>query len=92
MQIPILAIRHDKELWGDDVNEFNPERFSNGVSRASKHPNAFMAFSFGPNICIGQSFEAKLIMAMLLSFSLFPSHRHCVMQLGKSHYDITLEP
>ncbi|EFJ28073.1 hypothetical protein SELMODRAFT_94541 [Selaginella moellendorffii] len=78
----IAGLHQDKELWGDDAGQFNPDRFKDGISRSCKHPNAFMPFSFGPRVCVGQSFamiEAKVILAMILQrflFRLSPSYRH----------------
>lgn len=80
--IPILAIHHDQTLWGDDVNEFNPARFSMGVAGAAKHPQAFIPFGVGPRTCIGRNFsmiETKVVLAMILqrfSFEISPSYRH----------------
>jgi PHYB activation tagged suppressor 1 len=83
----INTIHTDKDLWGDDVYEFKPMRFENGVVRAAKHPNAFMAFSIGPRACIGQNFtmiQAKVVLAMILqrfSFSLSPKYVHAPKDL-----------
>ncbi|KAH7424338.1 hypothetical protein KP509_11G003200 [Ceratopteris richardii] len=62
-------MHRDKEMWGDDVDEFRPERFANGISRACKGMHGFMPFGYGPHICIGQTFamlEAKLVLASVL--------------------------
>ncbi|XP_031477966.1 cytochrome P450 72A397-like [Nymphaea colorata] len=80
--IPILLIQHDKEIWGDDADKFDPDRFSKGVSNASKHKMGFIPFGWGPRICLGQAVAitgAKLALAMILqhfSFELSPSYVH----------------
>ena len=80
--IPILAIHHDQALWGNDVNEFNPARFAEGVARAAKHPVAFIPFGLGIRTCIGQNLallQAKLAVAIMLqrfTFRMSPTYQH----------------
>ncbi|KAL1189256.1 Cytochrome [Cardamine amara subsp. amara] len=80
--IPLLKMHTDKTLWGSDADKFNPMRFSNGVSRAANHPNAFITFGIGPRVCIGQNFamiEAKTVLTMILQrfrLSLSGEYKH----------------
>lgn len=91
--IPVLAIHHDKNIWGEDANEFNPERFSQGTAKACRNnPMGFIPFSFGPRKCVGQTFaimEAKIVLAMIITtftFHLSPSYRHAPISV------LTLKP
>ncbi|XP_051127243.1 cytokinin hydroxylase [Andrographis paniculata] len=77
--IPVIALHHSKEIWGDDANEFNPQRFASRSAGAGRH---FLPFAAGPRNCVGQLFaqmEAKIILAMLLSkfsFAISQTYRH----------------
>ncbi|CAI0389585.1 unnamed protein product [Linum tenue] len=80
--IPILALHHDQTVWGNDVNEFNPGRFADGVARAAKHPAAFIPFGLGVRSCVGQNLaimQAKLTLAIIIqrfTFKLAPTYKH----------------
>uniref|UniRef100_A0A7N0TJM7 Cytochrome P450 n=1 Tax=Kalanchoe fedtschenkoi TaxID=63787 RepID=A0A7N0TJM7_KALFE len=87
--LPILSIQRDHQLWGEDANEFKPERFSEGVSKSQV---TFLPIGGGLRICIGQNLalsEAKMAISLILqrfSFELSPSYTHAPQAL------LTLQP
>ncbi|KAK9071514.1 hypothetical protein SSX86_010083 [Deinandra increscens subsp. villosa] len=85
--LPIMLIHYDEQLWGSDARKFNPDRFSQGISKATKNQVIYFPFGWGPRICVGQNFallEAKIALAMILrkfSFEFSPSYIHAPNQI-----------
>lgn len=88
LYISPLAIHHDPHIWGEDVHQFKPERFAEGVAKATKNTAAaFLPFGFGPRTCVGLNFaiiETKIALSMILqrfTFTLSPTYVHSPVQL-----------
>ncbi|KAI0855196.1 cytochrome P450 [Xylaria cubensis] len=66
--VNIRGLHHDRRIWGEDVDEFRPERLMDG--RMEKlPPNALKMFGDGPRACIGRFFaeqEMAMATAMIL--------------------------
>lgn len=64
------VMARDKEYWGEDAAEWNPDRWFKG-ELANKEPSTFVysMFQAGPRICLGKDLallEAKSCVAMLM--------------------------
>ncbi|KAJ9547107.1 hypothetical protein OSB04_019650 [Centaurea solstitialis] len=88
LHVPVLALHHDRKIWGEDAHLFKPERFSEGISKATKNnPSAYMPFGFGHRNCVGSNFAtntAKITLAMILQryrFTPSPNYVHSPVHL-----------
>ena len=67
--LPPLAFNTSKELWGEDAEDFNPDRWmaaGQHNSGGAQSNYAMMTFIHGPRSCIGQGF-AKAEFACLVA-------------------------
>ncbi|CAN6578539.1 unnamed protein product [Malus baccata var. baccata] len=82
-----LSFHHDPRIWGEDTQLFKPERFAEGIAKATNNNiGAFVPFGIGPRSCVGLNFainEAKIVLSMILqrySFTLSPGYVHLPTQ------------
>ncbi|MUL34451.1 bifunctional cytochrome P450/NADPH--P450 reductase [Priestia megaterium] len=85
----ISQLHRDKEAWGDDVEDFRPERFED----PSKVPNhAYKPFGNGQRACIGMQFalhEATLVLGMILQHFELIDHTNYKLNVKQT---LTLKP
>ncbi|KAG8060831.1 hypothetical protein GUJ93_ZPchr0002g24845 [Zizania palustris] len=95
MWIDVVAMHRDAALWGEDVNEFRPERFMReAVQGGCRHRLGFLPFGFGGRICVGRNLtamELRVVLTMVLrrfSLEVAPHYRHApriMLSLRPSH-------
>jgi cytochrome P450 / NADPH-cytochrome P450 reductase len=95
-----LMLHRDKSVWGDDAEEFRPERFS-PENEAKILPNAYKPFGNGIRACIGRQFalqEATLVLGMLLQRFELVDHTDYHLKLKETltikpdHFKIKVKP
>lgn len=70
--IPLNVIQLSKDLWGEDAQDFNPDRWDNlpkSVIDAKLPPGQLFAFLAGPRSCVGKQtaiLETLVLLAHLL--------------------------
>ncbi|KAH9965560.1 cytochrome P450 [Lactifluus volemus] len=68
--IPIRLLHHLTDIWGEDVNEFRPERWENLPEAVHGFPSVYghlSTFSAGPHACIGYRFTIAEVKALLFT-------------------------
>ncbi|KAL5558082.1 hypothetical protein UlMin_034293, partial [Ulmus minor] len=86
--LPVIAVHHSTEIWGEDADKFNPLRFT----EPRKHLASYFPFGLGPRFCVGHNLamaEAKIVLAMIVQlycFRVSSTYVHAPMVL------VTLQP
>jgi cytochrome P450 len=80
---PYTLIMHTlKQYWGDDADEFNPERWTTNISDMPNFTHVYFPFSAGVRTCIGMKLallELKMVLVSVLhAFKLEPVPGHKV--------------
>lgn len=89
IMVHLPQLHRDQSIWGDDVEDFRPERFEN-PSAIPQH--AFKPFGNGQRACIGQQFalhEATLVLGMILKHFDFEDHTNYELDIKET---LTLKP
>lgn len=83
LSLPVIAVHHNPTVWGRDVHCFKPERFADGMAKATVDNSvAFLPFGSGPRTCVGLNFaaaEMKIVLSMIMQryrFTLSPTYLH----------------
>lgn len=63
--LSVFMLHRLKLYWGEDAEEFNPDRFLPEHS-VNRHPNCFIPFGTGPRSCIGQKYAYLSIKASIV--------------------------
>ena len=85
----IPQLHRDKDAWGEDAEEFRPERFED-PQKVPHH--AYKPFGNGQRACIGMQFalhEATLVLGMLLQNFEFFDHKNYELDVKQT---LTLKP
>lgn len=71
LSVPSFTIHHDAEVWGEDVEEFKPDRWL-PENLTPRQKTCFNPFSYGPRACVGQN-VAHMELALIVGTAL---HRY----------------
>lgn len=88
LSVPSYTIHHMAEIWGEDVNDFKPERWHYLNERQKM---AFNPFSYGPRACVGQNvaiMELQIILGTVFRRYDFELHQDVL----ESHEGFSKKP
>ncbi|PWN47165.1 cytochrome P450 [Violaceomyces palustris] len=54
VSVPAYTVHRDKEVWGEDAEEYNPDRWLEPDAKR-RFEKAFVPFSIGPRACVGRN-------------------------------------
>ncbi|OBZ65058.1 hypothetical protein A0H81_14948 [Grifola frondosa] len=66
IMVNVFMVHRDPEVWGDDAEQFRPERMLNGKFEALP-PNSWQPFGFGMRACIGRPFAWQEVQIAIIT-------------------------
>ncbi|GGY00769.1 cytochrome P450 [Streptomyces hiroshimensis] len=87
----LTPMLHRDPVWGDNVEEFDPDRFA-PAAEAARPANAYKPFGTGERACIGRQFamhEATMLLALLIHRYRFLDHTGYALDVKET---LTLKP
>ncbi|MER6775968.1 MULTISPECIES: cytochrome P450 [unclassified Streptomyces] len=87
----LTPMLHRDPVWGDNVEEFDPDRFA-AEAEAARSPHAYKPFGTGERACIGRQFalhEATMLLGMLVHRYRFVDHGRYELRIKET---LTLKP
>ncbi|MFH8789198.1 cytochrome P450 [Streptomyces roseoverticillatus] len=87
----LTPMLHRDPVWGDNVEEFDPDRFA-PAAEAARPANAYKPFGTGERACIGRQFamhEATMLLALLIHRYRFLDHTGYTLDVKET---LTLKP
>ncbi|MCK9897343.1 cytochrome P450 [Frankia sp. AgB32] len=87
----VTAMLHRDPVWGDNVELFDPSRFSR-EQMAQRPPHSYKPFGTGQRSCIGQQFamhEGMLVLALLIHRYRLLDHANYTLNVRQT---LTLKP
>jgi cytochrome P450/NADPH-cytochrome P450 reductase len=84
-------LHRDPNIWGEDVETFDPERFTPEAEQA-RPANAYKPFGTGQRACIGRQFamlEATLVLGMILQRFELVDHTNYELKIKQT---LTIKP
>ncbi|QIB47665.1 cytochrome P450 [Streptomyces aureoverticillatus] len=87
----LTPMLHRDPVWGDNVEEFDPDRFA-PAAEAARPANAYKPFGTGERACIGRQFalhEATMLLALLIHRYRFHGHAGYLLDVKET---LTLKP
>ena len=89
IDVSIWQLHHLKEVWGQDVNEFRPERWEEEPELEERVGCAFVPFAAGRRNCIGKDFAMHEM--LVLAATLLRNYR-LLWPEGAPDVDFVAEP
>jgi benzoate 4-monooxygenase len=62
LSVPAYTIHHSKDIWGENADQYVPERWDKLTERQK---NSFIPFSYGPRSCVGRN-VAEMELALII--------------------------